>query len=134
MCNFFFSLHSNLANEQLGFIMTITIAIHNIPEGLCVGVPIYAATGSLWEATKLATLSGLTEPLGAVVALFMFSEIDTAWHEVLLQYTLVFVGGVMISVSVCELIPEALASGHSLAMKKGMLCGCIILGVTMMIV
>ena len=87
---------SNLANEELGFLMTIAIAIHNIPEGLCVAVPIYASTGSLWQATKLATLSGCTEPLGAVVALLLFGVVDVRWHESLLQSVLVFVGGVMV--------------------------------------
>ena len=122
---------SNLQDEHLGFVMTIAIALHNIPEGLCVAVPIYAATGSLYEATKLATLSGLTEPLGAIVALFLFSEIHKDWHNALLQYSLIFVGGVMVSVSVRELIPEAIKTGHTTAMRQGLVLGAIFIYATM---
>ena len=46
--------------------------MHNIPEGMCIAVPIFAATGSHWEAFKMSILSGLTEPLGALLALYFF--------------------------------------------------------------
>jgi ZIP family zinc transporter len=123
---------SNLADNELGFLMTVAIAIHNIPEGLCVACPIYSATGSVWEATKLATLSGLTEPIGALMALFVFSGVnDNGLLEVILNYVLVFVGGVMLSVSIRELIPEAIASGHVESMKKGFVGGALVMGITM---
>ena len=125
---------SNLADDQLGLLMTVAIAVHNIPEGLCVAVPIYSSTGSVYQATKLAFLSGLTEPIGALAALFLFSGVDPTWHGMMLQYTLVFVGGVMISVSLRELIPEAIKSGHSKAMKQGLVGGALVMGCTMLVV
>jgi len=66
---------SNMQSESLGFLMTVAIAVHNIPEGLCVAMPIYAATQSWVEAVKFATLSGLTEPLGALVALLFMGNL-----------------------------------------------------------
>ena len=113
-------------------LLVLAITLHNIPEGLCVACPIYSATGSVWEATKLATLSGLTEPIGALMALFVFSGVnDNGLLEVILNYVLVFVGGVMLSVSIRELIPEAIASGHVESMKKGFVGGALVMGITM---
>lgn len=123
---------SNMQSESLGFLMTVAIAVHNVPEGLCVAMPIYASTQSLSQAVKLAALSGLTEPLGALVALVFMgdSAADGRWVDLLLC----FVAGVMVSVSFRELIPEAVASGHVWPMRQGMLAGTIFMALTMWIV
>ena len=85
--------------------MTLVIAMHNIPEGMCIAVPIFAATGSHWEAFKMSILSGLTEPLGALLALYFLRPFI---NEITIVYTLMFVSGVMISVSINELLPGKL--------------------------
>jgi zinc transporter, ZIP family len=54
---------------DLGPVMALAIALHNIPEGIIVAAPIFAATGSRTRALTIATLSGLSEPLGALLAL-----------------------------------------------------------------
>ena len=54
---------------DFGNIMAVAIAMHNIPEGIIVAAPIYAATGSRTKALLIATISGLSEPLGALTAL-----------------------------------------------------------------
>ena len=96
---------SSLESTKFGFIMTLVIAMHNIPEGMCIAVPIFAATGSHWEAFKMSILSGLTEPLGALLALYFLRPFI---NEITIVYTLMFVSGVMISVSINELLPGKL--------------------------
>ena len=58
---------STLADPKVGVILAVAIAIHNIPEGLCVAMPVYYATGSRWKAFGWALLSGVSEPLAAVL-------------------------------------------------------------------
>ncbi|HEY4553613.1 MAG TPA: zinc transporter ZupT, partial [Bacillaceae bacterium] len=59
---------SALQDPKLGIAIAVAVAIHNIPEGIAVSVPIYFATGSKKKAFKLSFLSGLAEPVGALVA------------------------------------------------------------------
>ena len=77
--------------------------VHNIPEGVIVAAPIYAATGSRWKALGAAAASGLSEPVGAAAALLLVKP----WlNEARLQYMLAAVGGIMTAVCVVELLPE----------------------------
>jgi ZIP family zinc transporter len=88
---------------DFGPVMAAAIAVHNIPEGIIVAAPVYAATGSRWKALLVATLSGLSEPLGALIALVAVRP----WlSEALLHYILAFAGGIMAAVCVLELLPE----------------------------
>jgi len=52
---------------QVGASLGVAIAVHNIPEGLCVAMPVLYATGNPWKAFGWALLSGLTEPIGGIV-------------------------------------------------------------------
>lgn len=61
------TLTATLANPQLGLPIAVAIAIHNIPEGIAVAVPVYFATGDKKKAFILSFLSGLAEPVGALV-------------------------------------------------------------------
>eukprot|EP01025_Chloroclados_australasicus_P058655 TRINITY_DN7389_c0_g2_i2.p2 TRINITY_DN7389_c0_g2~~TRINITY_DN7389_c0_g2_i2.p2 ORF type:complete len:182 (+),score=30.48 TRINITY_DN7389_c0_g2_i2:43-546(+) len=89
---------------DFGLIMTMAIAVHNIPEGVIVAAPMYAATGSRTRALGYAMLSGLSEPVGALIALlFVRPFLSEEW----LHYVLAFVGGIMTAVCVLELWPEA---------------------------
>lgn len=56
----------SLKGFRLGLNLTLAIALHNIPEGVAVVLPVYFATQSKWQAFKLATVSGLAEPMGAL--------------------------------------------------------------------
>ena len=73
--------------------MAAAIAVHNIPEGVIVAAPVYAATGSRWKALGAAFASGLSEPLGALLALLFVRPFLT---EERLNYILAFVGGIMV--------------------------------------
>lgn len=91
-------------DEGVGIALAIGIAIHNIPEGLCVSMPLYYATGKRWYAFLWGTLSGLTEPFGALlVYLVLSSGLDGNVDGILFG----IVAGMMTVISVDELIPTA---------------------------
>jgi ZIP family zinc transporter len=91
------------AFTDVGPIMAAAIAVHNIPEGIVVAAPVYAATGSRWKALAIATVSGLSEPVGALLALL---SVKPLLSEDSLHYILAFAGGIMTAVCVVELWPE----------------------------
>ena len=80
-------------------------AIHNIPEGLCVAVPIFYATGSKWKAFAWALLSGASEPFGALIGWLVLNHSFTGNTNGIL-YGLV--GGIMAYISIDELLPTAI--------------------------
>ena len=73
---------------------TLLLAVHNIPEGIIVAAPVFAATGSRWKALGIATASGLSEPFGALIALLVIHPFLTPLR---LHLLLGFVGGIMVS-------------------------------------
>lgn len=95
---------STMHDPALGVAIAIAIALHNIPEGIAVSAPIYAATGSRRKALLWSALSGLAEPVGAVlaaVALLPFLNVAV------LGLVLAAVAGIMVFISLDELIPVA---------------------------
>jgi len=85
-------------------ILLLQIAIHNIPEGLCVAMPVYYATGNRWRAFWWAVLSGLSEPVAAVFGyIILASSFSDSMYAVLFGV----VAGMMIIISVRELLPTA---------------------------
>ena len=85
--------------------LTFSVSAHNIPEGMAVAAPIYAATGSKWQAIKYTTLSGVCEPLGAMAVALVLGPLMTEW---VVQVLLAAVGGIMVVISFKELIPTTL--------------------------
>merc|ERR1719316_644065 len=66
---------SALGSDRLGFVVMIAIALHNIPEGIALAVPVLSATGSKRKALWMSFLSGMAEPLGAALALFVAASL-----------------------------------------------------------
>ncbi len=87
-----------------GIALAIAIAIHNIPEGIAVAAPVYAATKSRKKALIWATVSGLTEPLGALAAIGLVSIFVPS---TLIGIVFGFVAGMMVFISIDELLPAA---------------------------
>ena len=111
-----------LRDPGLGISIAVAIAIHNIPEGIAVSVPIYYATGSRRKAFALSFLSGLAEPVGALVgyALLLRFMGDAAFGVVFAG-----VAGIMVFISLDELLPTAEKYGeHHLAIY-GVVAGMI---------
>jgi len=90
---------------DLGIKLGIAIMFHNIPEGISIAVPIYYATNSKKEAIWKTFLSGLAEPIGALLAFLFLSRFIT---NTLISIVLIFVAGIMITLSIQKLFPEAL--------------------------
>jgi ZIP family zinc transporter len=93
-----------LQDAHLGLAIAIAIAIHNIPEGLAVAAPVYAATGSRRKAFLWSFLSGVSEPVGAALAALILLPFLSAS---VLGWVLAVVAGIMIAISLDELIPVA---------------------------
>eukprot|EP00198_Chlamydomonas_reinhardtii_P005322 XP_001694658.1 ZIP family transporter [Chlamydomonas reinhardtii] len=118
------------AFTDFGPVMALAIALHNIPEGVIIAAPIYAATGSRWKAIGLATASGLSEPLGALLSLLLLQPFFTQER---LHYLLAFTGGVMLAVCGIELWPEGRNCRHDRAFAAGILGGVAVMGWTLLV-
>jgi len=104
---------------RVGLIITIAIALHNIPEGIAIALPIHMSGASRLGALRLALLSGLTEPLGAVIAAVFLSAFPG-----LVPFGLAFAAGVMVFITLDELIPIAHEHGHEHCASLGVIIGC----------
>ena len=100
---------SALTNMEIAIPIVFAIAIHNIPEGIAVSVPIYHATGSRKKAFVYSFLSGMAEPIGALVGFLFLMPI---WSPTLNAALLAFVSGIMIYISFDELLPGTEKYGH----------------------
>ncbi len=119
-----------LENPALGISIAIAVAIHNIPEGIAVSMPIYYATGSRKKAFFYSFLSGLAEPLGAVVGFFILSSFMTD-----MTFGLVFaaVGGIMVYIALDELLPTAEKYGTHHKVIYGLLAGMAVMAFSLII-
>jgi len=102
-----------MADPALGISIAVAIAIHNIPEGISVSVPIYYATGSRKKAFIYSFLSGLSEPLGAIVG---YLVLRSFFSPALFGFMFAAVAGIMVYIALDELLPTAEKYGeHHLA-------------------
>lgn len=102
----------------------MAIAIHNIPEGLAVSAPVYAATGSRRRAFLWSFLSGVSEPIGAGLAALILLPFLT---PALLGWILAAVAGIMVSISLDELIPVAKSFGTEHLPIVGVIAGMLLM-------
>jgi len=115
-----------LDDPQLGLSIAIAIAIHNIPEGISVSIPIYYATKSKWKAFGLSFASGIAEPVGALVAFAVLGPfLETS--SVILPISLAAVAGIMVYISIDDLIPVAREYGKGDVVMAGVAVGMIIM-------
>ncbi len=118
-------------DPALGLIIALAIAIHNIPEGISVSVPIYYATGNRRIAMFYSFLSGLAEPLGAIIAYFFLQFFIS---DLLIGILLAMVAGIMVFVSFDELLPVAEEYGeHHLAIY-GLIGGMAFIALSMLFI
>ena len=100
---------SGLDSLTLGIPIAVAITLHNIPEGVTVALPIYNATGDRKKAFWWATYSGLAEPVGAFIG-FLF--IDYLLSTALLGGLFALIAGIMVFISLDELLPTAQEYGN----------------------
>lgn len=118
-------------NITLGLSVGLAIAIHNIPEGIAVALPIYHVTGKKRYAMLYAALSGVTEPIGALVGMLVFGLF---LPQVLVGALMAAVAGIMIYISFDTLLPLAKEYGDWHQSLVGILSGIIVMWVSLIII
>lgn len=126
----FASFISALEDPSLGLPIAVAIAIHNIPEGVAVAVPLREATGSKWKAAGWATLSGLAEPLGAVIG---FLVLRPFLGPETLGIAYAAIAGVMVFVSMDKLLPTAMKTGKHHTAIYGMVAGMAVMAFSLLV-
>jgi ZIP family zinc transporter len=123
---------SSLSDPSLGATIAVAVAIHNIPEGIAVAVPIYFATRSRGKAFFHSFLSGLAEPIGALLVYVALLPVIEA-HPVIVECMLAAVGGVMVFISFDELLPTAREYGKGHTAIIGVVLGMAVMAISLLL-
>lgn len=121
---------SALKDVKLGIPIAIAIAIHNIPEGVAVSIPIYYATGSRKRAFFHSFLSGLAEPVGALLGYLLLMPY---FNDIVFGILFAGVAGIMVFISLDELLPSAREYGEHHLSIYGLISGMVIMAVSLLI-
>ncbi len=117
-------------DPSLGMAIAIAVAIHNIPEGIAVSIPIFYATGSRKKAFWYSLLSGLAEPLGGVLAYLLLMPLLS---DEMMGLVLALVAGIMVYISVDELLPAAHEYGREHISIAGFVLGMAIMAASLIL-
>ncbi len=115
-------------DSSLGLAIAAAVAIHNIPEGIAVSIPIYYATASRRKAFWYSLLSGLAEPLGGLLAFLVLMPLIS---ESMMGVVLAAVAGIMIYISVDELLPAAREYGKPHTSLIGFIAGMAVMALSL---
>ena len=121
---------SALKDPALGLSIAVAIAIHNVPEGIAVSVPLYYATGSKRRAFFFSFLSGLSEPLGALVGYLLLSAL---FSDTVFGILFASVAGIMVFISLDELLPTAEKYGEHHIAIYGVIGGMVVMAVSLLL-
>lgn len=121
---------SSLESLSFGIVIAIAIAIHNIPEGMAVSLPIYHATGDKKKAFIYSAISGLAEPLGAIVGALLLLPF---MGDLTLAITFAFVAGIMVFISLDELLPASKNYGEAHDSLYGLILGMGVMAFSLLI-
>lgn len=127
----FATLASALQDPKLGVSIALAVAIHNIPEGIAVSVPIYYATGDKKKAFIYSFLSGLAEPVGAIVG---FLVLRNFINDTLFAIVFAAVAGIMVFISLDELLPTAEEYGKHHYAIYGVVLGMAVMAFSLIII
>jgi len=119
-----------LSDPHLGVGIAVAIAIHNIPEGISVSVPVYFATGSRKKAFWYSFLSGVSEPIGALLGYFLLRAF---FSDALFGVVFAGVGGIMVFISLDELLPMAREYGEAHLSAYGLVAGMVVMAVSLLL-
>jgi ZIP family zinc transporter len=119
-----------LADPQLGLAIAVAIAIHNIPEGIAVSIPLYYATGNRKKAFLYSFLSGLSEPVGALIGYLLLLPFFTPATFGLLMAG---VAGIMVFISLDQLLPAAEEYGEHHHSIFGLVGGMAVMAVSLLL-
>jgi ZIP family zinc transporter len=118
-----------LQDSTLGISIAVAIAIHNIPEGIAVSVPIFYATGNKKKAFAYSFLSGLSEPVGAVIGYFILMKF---FNAATLGIIFASVAGIMVYISLDELLPTAEKYGEHHIAIYGLVSGMVVMALSLL--
>ena len=120
-----------LSDPSLGIAIAVAIAIHNIPEGIAVSIPVYYATGSRKKAFWLSFASGLAEPVGALLG-FLILMPFIGQSQTLMGFIFAGVAGIMVFISIDELLPAAEEYGEHHLSIYGMVGGMAVMAFSLL--
>jgi len=118
-----------LNDPGLGIAIAVAIAIHNIPEGIAVSVPIYYATGNRKKAFWYSFSSGLAEPVGAAIGFLILMPFLS---PLVFGMTFAGVAGIMVFISIDELLPAAQEFGEHHLSIYGLIAGMIVMALSLL--
>lgn len=119
-----------LKDPGLGIPVALAIAIHNIPEGIAVSIPVYYATLDRWKAFRYSFYSGLSEPLGALIG---FGFLYFLFNDLMFGILFGMVAGIMVYISLDELLPTAEKYGQHHMAIYGLISGMAIMAMSLLI-
>lgn len=119
-----------LKDPSLGVAIAVAIAIHNIPEGIAVSVPVYFATGDKKKAFWLSFLSGLAEPVGALIGYLILLPF---MGDLVFGILFAGVAGIMVFISLDELLPAAQKYGEHHLSIYGLIAGMMVMAVSLVL-
>jgi zinc transporter, ZIP family len=121
---------SVIQDPNVGFAVAIAVAIHNIPEGIAVAIPIFYATGKRMKAFKLSFASGLSEPVGALIAYILLMPFLTDT-----MFGIIFAGvaGIMVFISIDELLPAAKKYDEAHSSIYGLVAGMAVMAISLVL-
>ncbi|WP_143316255.1 zinc transporter ZupT [Clostridium sp. HBUAS56017] len=121
---------SSLQQPTIAISIAVAIAIHNIPEGIAVSVPVYYATGDRKKAFLFSFLSGLSEPIGALVGYLILMPFI---NDMVLGILFAAVAGIMVFISLDELLPSAREYGEHHLSIYGLVAGIVVMAVSLLL-
>jgi ZIP family zinc transporter len=125
-----------LQDPKLGIAIAVAIALHNIPEGISVSVPIFYATGNRKKAFLFSLLSGLAEPVGAAIAYgairFIAGGNTESIPPQLMGILFGGVAGIMVYISLDELLPTSRAFGKGHDSLFGLVGGMLVMALSLL--
>lgn len=119
---------SAVHEPELAIPIVVAISIHNIPEGIAVSVPIYSATGNRKKALTYSFLSGLAEPIGAIIG---YTLLMPFMNDTVFGLLFASVAGIMVFISIDELLPAAEKYGEHHLSIYGMFAGMLLMGISL---
>jgi zinc transporter, ZIP family len=118
-------------DRGFGILVAVAIALHNIPEGISVSIPVWQATGSRNRAFVYSFAAGLAEPVGALIGFAILFNFLTA---TVIYSLLAFAAGIMVYISLDELLPTAHSYGKEHLVIIGVVSGMIVMALSIFLI
>ncbi len=116
-----------LEDVRLGILLAFAIALHNIPEGIAVAIPVYNSTKSKEKAFLWAFITGISEPLGTlIIGVILYPLVN----EYFLGAMLAIVAGLMVYIAIDELLPVSQHFGNERLSTLGILAGIVVIALS----